>query len=548
MDVVEELLRGRKAFERWEWAAAHDRLGAPAMSDLSADDLAALATASYLVGDRDTCVRAWQRSFQLHTDEGAVLAAVRDAFWIAFVLNTSGSVAVGSGWVARAQRLLESEPEEVVERGYLLIHEMYRHIFAGEFAAGLELAAQVALVGERFGDPDLVAEGLTSQGRLMMYAGRVPEGLALLDEAMVGISTGEVTPIFAGMAYCSMIEACQEISDFRRMTDWTSALTRWSAGQRDLAPFTGQCAVHRAQIMRSQGAFAQALEELELAAVRYEANGSDPAAGLAFYERGELLRVCGEQDAALEAYDAAAAYGHDTQPGLALLWLAKGRTTAAVAAVHRLLDETPFVVQRCQILPASIEVLLAGGEVDAARAAADELTVIAASFGSAALGASAAYANGVTAMAESEPAAALSHLRRAWKAWIELGARYDAARARSRIGLAFRALGDEDSAASELAVALRTFAELGALPAVREVERLLNRALPDGLTAREVEVLRLVADGLSNPRIAEALFLSEKTVARHLSNIFGKISVPSRTAAAAYAFEHELVERRPTVR
>ncbi|MDQ3155522.1 MAG: response regulator transcription factor, partial [Actinomycetota bacterium] len=375
-----------------------------------------------------------------------------------------------------------------------------------------------------------------------------PEGLALLDEAMVGIATGEVSPIFAGNAYCSMIEACQEISDYRRMTDWTSALTRWCEGQRDLTPFTGQCAVHRAQIMRSQGAFAQALEELELAVVRYEANGSDPAAGLAFYERGELLRICGEHDAALVAYDAAAAYGHDTQPGLALLWLDKGRTAAAVAAVHRLLDETPFVVQRCQILPASIEVLLAGGEIDAARAAADELTAIATSFGSEVLGAAAAHAEGVTALAESEPANALPDLKRAWKTWIGLGARYEAARARSRIGLAFRALGDEDSAASELAVALRTFAELGALPAVREVERLLDRARPDGLTAREVEVLRLVADGLSNPRIAEALFLSDKTVARHLSNIFAKISVSSRTSAAAYAFEHELVERRPTVR
>lgn len=541
MGIVDELVEGREAFERRAWGAACEHLSAPDLTDLSPEDLTALATSAYLVGDRDTSVRAWQRAFQLHHDHGDRLAAVRDASWLAIVLNTSGNESVGGGWVARAQRLLGAEPDDVVESGYLQVHTMYRHIFAGEFGEALEVAHRVAECGRRFGDPDLVAEGLSSQGRLLMYDGRVPEGLALLDEAMVGVAAGEVSPIIAGMAFCSMIEACQEIGDFRRMTDWTSALTRWCDDQPDLAPFTGQCAVHRAQIMRTQGAFTQALEELDLARARYEANGMDPAAGLALYERGEVLRLQGDHDTAVVAYDAAAAYGHEPQPGLALLWLARGRTAAAVAAVHRLLGESRDPVHRSQLLPVAIEILLAGGQADVARAASDELDSIAASFRCASLGAAAAYARGTMALAESDPAGALPPLRQAWKVWLDLGARYDAARARTRIGLAFRALGDEDSAAAELAVARRTFVELGAVTAGHEVERLLGPSRPDGLTARELEVLRLVAAGQSNPQIASELFLSEKTVARHLSNIFGKIRVTSRTAAAAYAFEHKLV-------
>lgn len=540
MGIVDDLLQGRAAFERRDWAEAHNRLSAASLADLGPDDLGALATAAYLVGDADTSVRAWQRAFHTHLDAGATRLAIRDAFWIALVLNTSGNVSVGRGWVARASRLLEGEAENVVERGYPLIHAMYRHIFVGEYAEALPLAAEVSATGRRWDDADLVAEGLSSEGRLLIYSGRVPEGLALLDEAMVGVAAGEVSPIIAGMVYCSMIEGCQEIGDFRRMADWTGALTRWCEAQPGLTRFTGQCAVHRAQIMRAQGAYAEALQELDLAQARYLATGLEPAAGLALYERGEVLRIRGEHDAATVAYDAAAAYGHEPQPGLALLWLAKGRTAAALRVIQRLLDETQGPVGRSRLLPAAIEVLLAAGEADTAHAAADELDAIAASFACTELGARAAYARGTVALAEPDPAAALRALRRAWRVWQELGARYDGARARTRIGLGLRALGDEDSAATELAAAQRTFVELGAIPAQREVDRMSQAPLPDGLTSREVEVLRLVAAGHGNAQIATTLFLSEKTVARHLSNIFGKIQVSTRTAAAAYAFERGL--------
>ena len=540
MDIVDELIQGREAFDRHEWRAALVRLSTPDVAALDSADLHALWTAAYLVGDWEMSIRALQQAFQVHLDAGEQLAAARDALWLTFVLNNSGNAAGGGGWRERAARLLESEPDDVAEQGYLRMHRMFQQVFSGHLPEGLALAVEVAEAGRRHHEPDLIAIGLVCQGRMLMYLGQVSEGLALLDEAMAGVAAGEVSPIMAGMTYCSMIDACLEIEDVRRMSDWTRLLTRWCEQQPEMVSYTGQCAVHRAQIMRVQGAWSDALEELELAQARYEAQNLGSAIGDVHYERGELHRLRGEVDAAAAAYDAAADQGRDPQPGLTLLWLAQGRIDAALAAIRRILDEVPDPVQRSRLLSAAAEVLIAGADLDAASAAADELEGIAAGFGSVALSAAAAYAKGSVALARPDPAAALPHLRQAWRTWLDLGARYQAAWARARIGQAFRAMGDEDSARAELVVAGRTFDELGASPARGEVERMLGGGRPDGLTAREIEVLRLVAAGRTNPQIAAELFLSEKTVARHLSNIFGKTNVTSRTAAAAYAFQHQL--------
>jgi ATP/maltotriose-dependent transcriptional regulator MalT len=540
VDIVDKLIQGREAFRRHEWLAARDRLSARDLTTLAPADLHALSTAAYLVGDADTCVRGWQRAFQVHHDDGDHLAAARDALWLTFALTRVGNEAAAKGWQARAARLLESEPDDVAERGFLQMNQMFEQVFSGRFEEAFQLATDVAESGRRHRRPDLIAVGLMCQGRITMYSGRVPEALALLDEAMALVAAGEVSPILAGTAYCTMVEACQEIDDYRRMTDWTRMLTHWCDQQPDLVAFTGQCAVHRAQIMRVQGAWSDALEELELALARYESQDFVSAIGEVHNERGEVLRLQGELEASAAAYEAAADVGHDPQPGQLLLWLSLGRIDAAVATARRLVDETPDPVHRSRVLSAVSEVLIAAGDLDGAAAAADELDQIATAFGSAALSAAAGYARGSVALARSDPAEAISHLRQAWRTWLDLGARYHAAWARARIGQAFRAMGDEDSARAELVVARRTFEELGAAPAQGEVERLLGGGRPDGLTARELEVLRLVAAGRTNPQIAAELFLSEKTVARHLSNIFGKTHVTSRTAAAAYAFQHQL--------
>ncbi|HZA71896.1 MAG TPA: LuxR C-terminal-related transcriptional regulator [Propionibacteriaceae bacterium] len=541
MGVVDDLIRARESYERREWVAAYAALSDLDPAAMKADDFAQLATAAYLLGRNNDCVQALQRAYQLNLDAGETLAAVRCAFWLAMVLITGGETAVGGGWVARSQRLLDDTTGDAVERGYVLVHVMFRHIFSGEFQAAHELAVQITDYGRRFHDPDLVAQGLDAEGRLMLYMGRVREGLALLDEAMVGVAAGEVSPILAGHIYCSMIEACQEISDFGRAAEWTTVLTTWCDAQPGLVPFTGQCAVHRGQIMRVRGAYAEALEEFDQAMQRYLLMGSPPAAGLAMGERGDVLRIQGEFAAAEEAYGKATTFGHEPQPGLALLWLARGRTAASLAAVRRVLAEPRDPVHRSQVLPGAVQVLLACGQTDEAATLAEELTGIADSFGCAALRAMAGYATGGVLLARGDAASALHDLRTAARLWAGLGSTYEMARCRVLIGQAYGLLGDLDSARTELDGARSTFADLGAAPAEHEARRLIRPDAPRGLTTREVEVLRLVASGKSNTDIAKALFLSEKTVSRHLSNIFGKIDVSSRTAAAAFAFEHHLI-------
>jgi tetratricopeptide (TPR) repeat protein len=436
-----------------------------APDELAAEDFVRLATAAYLLGRRNDCVQALQRAHQLNLDAGDTLAAVRSAFWLALVLLTSGETAIGGGWVARSHRLLTEIDGDVVERGYVLIHEMYRHIYAGEFAVAHELAEQITSYGHRYRDPDLIAIGLSSQGRLLLYGGRVPDGLALLDESMVGVAAGEVSTIFAGNIYCSMIEACQEIADFDRAARWTAALTTWCAGQPGLVPFTGQCAVHRGQIMRAQGAFAEALTEFDLAAQRYLAEQTPGPAGLAMAERGDVLRIRGDLTGAKAAYERAVAFGHEPQPGLALLWLAQGRTEAAAAAIRRLLAEAADPVHRSQLLPTAVELLLATGQHDQATAIAAELDSIAGSFGCPSVQARAGHAAALVALESGDPAAAMPLLRQARAIWERLGGRYETARCRLQLGRALRALGDEESAVTELAAARRTFAELGAGPA-----------------------------------------------------------------------------------
>ena len=542
MGVVDDLNRAREAYERREWVSAYRTLSGVDESDLTAGDFTALATTAYLLGQRNDCIQATQRAYKANVDDGDVLGAVRSALWLAIVLFEGGEGAIANGWVARAQRLLDEVEGDVVERGYLLEMQAFGHIMKGELAEAAALAPQVTDYARRFHDPDLLAVGLSFEGRLAIYSGRVADGLRLLDEAMVGVLAGEVSPLYSGLVYCSAIEACQEVSDLGRAGEWTHALTTWCESQPGLVAFTGQCAVHRGQLMRLHGAYAQALEELDLAAARYAAAGGSPAVGLACYERGETHRLRGEYDAAGMAYDEAAERGHPAQPGRALLWLSRGRVDEAGATVRRLLAEAGDPVRRSGLLPVAVEVLLATGDVDGAAEVMQELDGLVRSFGCSALLAAAGGASARVALATGDAGNALASARAGLEGWARLDAPYEAARCRVLVGRALRLLGDEASGTGDLAEARRTFTTLGAVPAEREVAELLgNIDTPGGLSHREVEVLRLVAGGRSNPEIAAALFLSEKTVARHLSNIFTKLDVGSRTAAAAFAFEHRLV-------
>jgi DNA-binding CsgD family transcriptional regulator len=543
---MDELERGREACARLAWEDAHESLSrADRASPLEADDLRLLATAAYMLGRDDDYLGAMERAHHLYLEAGEPLRAVRCAFWIGLNRMVRGEMFRATGWFACAQRLLDREDRDCVERGYLLIPVLLQALRAGDLDAASATAADATEIAVRFGDSDLLALAGHEQGHALISQGRPEEGLRLLDEAMVSAAAGELSPIVTGLVYCSVIAHCHDLYELRRAREWTEALTHWCAQQPEMVAHTGVCLVHRAEIFGLQGAWANALEEARRARERC-AQGmvNRRALGEAVYLQAEVHRLRGEFGAAEDAYREASRYGREPQPGLALLRLAQGRSDTAAAAIRRAVGETSDRFERARLLPGYVEVMLAVGATDEAYSASRELEAISSGQGSVLLGAMSAGARGAVTLARGETGDALSRLRHARRLWDELDVPYEAARMRVLVGLACRELGDEDTAALELEAARGVFTRLGAGPDLARIDSLSagpTAVDAHGLTPRELEVLRFVAAGKTNRAIAADLVLSERTVDRHVSNILTKLGVSSRAAATAYAYEHELV-------
>jgi DNA-binding CsgD family transcriptional regulator len=469
---------------------------------------------------------------------------VRCAFWIGHNLLFRGETARARGWFARAQRELERDGRDCAERGWLLVPVWLEQMSRGEWEAGYAAASEAAAIGERFGDADLVWLARDEQGRALLKQGRVEDGLRLVDEALVVATAGELSPVVAGIVYCNTIAFCRDAYELGHAREWTDALSRWCDSQPEMVAHNGLCLVHRAEIMQLQGAWEAALQEARRAAERFTQGVLNQIArGAALFRQGEVHRLRGELDAAEAAYRDASRCGREPQPGLALVRLAQGNRDAAAGAIRRAVGETIEPLARAGLLPAYVEIMLAAGDAEVARSACRQLDEVAKRHRASALEAMAAHSRAAVALAAGDPHSGLAAARRAAETWHGLGAPYEAARARVLVGLACRSLGDEDTAALELDAARGVFAQLGAVPDVARVDALISSAGPldtHGLTARELEVLRLVAAGKSNREIASALVISERTVARHLQNIFAKLRVSSRGAAGAFAFEHGL--------
>jgi len=545
MATADNLNRGRDAFLRRGWTDSYMFLAAADREEpLQPEDLERLATAAYLIGKDEESMEIWTRAHQEFLRSAAVARAARCAFWLGFCLMHHGERARAGGWITRGRELLEGAHQDCVEQGYLLLPIALQRLFAGDAAGAYAMFCQAAEIGDHFGDRDLIALSRHSRGRVLIRMGEIRDGVRLLDEAMIAVDAGEVSPLVVGDVYCSVIEGCLEIFDLRRAQEWTAALTRWCETQPDLVPYRGQCLVRHAEILQLHGAWPEAIEAARQACNRLVQPSPQPALGPAFYQCGELYRLRGEFAEADEAYRNANRYGRKPQPGLALLRLAQGQTETATTAIRFALDEAHGTETRSRLLPAHVEIMLAAGDIPAARTAADELASLAAELDAPALTAVAAQARGAMRLAEGDARAALPILRQAWTGWQEVEAAYDAARVRVLIGLASRDLGDIDAAEMEFDAARWIFQQLGARPDLTRVET-LGRALKPtpagGLSAREIEVLRLVAAGKTNRQIASALFISERTVERHLSNIFNKLDVTSRSAATAYAYQHQLL-------
>lgn len=512
-------------------------------ASLPAEDLIRLGMSAYLIGKDAESVEILARAHHDLLARGEITHAVRCSFWIGFQLMSKGDAAQAGGWFGRAGRLLEENQIDSAEQGYLLIPVAVGKLYGGDFPGAIEDFLRAGEIAARFPEPDLITLVKLGQGQAMVGMGETASGMALLDEVMVGVTSDDVSAIVVGLVYCAVISACHEVFDIRRAHEWTGALTRWCAAQPDLVPYRGQCLVYRAQLMQLKGSWAEAMNEAKLACDQLAGAPDQMAIGLAFYELAELHRLRGEFPQAEDAYRESTQWGNPPQPGLSRLRMIQGRLDTAKGAIRVALDEAQDVVNRSRLLPTFIEIMIAAGDLPSARSALQELSEIAARFGAPLLNATADFASGSLLLAEGEGRAALTVLRKACKTWQELEVPYEDARTRVLIGLTCRELGDIDTEIMELEAARRLFTRLGAAPDLARLERLAAVESPaaGGLTGREVQVLALVATGKTNREIATDLVISEKTVARHLSNIFTKLEVSSRSAATAYAYEHDLV-------
>jgi DNA-binding NarL/FixJ family response regulator len=546
MVTKSSLEHGRASFDRRAWSQAFDAFTqSEGEVPLERDDLERLAWAAALRGQDQAFLGALERLHQACVEAGERRRAARAAYWIAYYLSSFGG-ASAAGWLARAARLIENESDPCAERGYLLLATAQSQLDAAENLAAQQAASSAALIGERCVDRELVALARSLEGRALVRQGKLAAGLSLLDELMVAVISDELSPMVSGIVYCGVLVTCQQIYALDRAREWTAALDRWCGEQPELVTFTGLCLVHRVEILQLGGAWADASEEVRQICDRFTT--ADPEVfGDACYQQAELFRLRGDFTAAEEAYRRASENGREPQPGLALLRLAQGQSEVSLSSMRRLLTTTTARWQRARFLPAFVEIALATKELSEARAATSELEEIAREFDSEILRAMAAHARGAVLVATGDLRAGVEPLRHAFAVWQKLGAPYIAARIRVLLATALSGLGDGESAELERAAARKVFAELGASA---ELTLLIGSgavsaaSLPGsthGLSRREIEVLRLLATGKTNKAIALELFVSERTIHRHVSNIFAKISVGSRAAATAFAYENGLL-------
>jgi len=513
---------------------------------LEPEDIERLASAAYLIGNEADAKTMWMRLHHEFVDRDEFTSAARIGFWLSLNFLISGDIAQANGWLSRSQRLIK-DGADCAAHGYGCMVTGLMAMGGGNIDDGNADFARAIALGDRFGDADLLTLGLIGQGQALVESGQFAEGGSRLDEAMVSVTSSDVSPVLAGIAYCAVILTCQQMFDVARAQEWTTTFDAWCASQPDLVPFRGQCLVHRSELLQAKGDWDGALSEVTKAR-EHLAHRSEAVVGRACYQKGELHRLRGEFAEAESMFRQAGRHACEPQPGMSLLRLSEGRRDAAASAISSAIEtigNAPGAgLPRARLLAAAVEILLADSRSEAARASAEELGDVAARVGKPLLRALSTQAAAMVHFALGETQQVATQLHNALSAWQELGMPYEGARARVLMARVCQASGDRETAKIHFDDARAVFENLGAAPDLAqldEVDQTQSQPSVAALTDREREVLTLVASGMTNRRIAKELGISEHTVARHLGNIFDKIGVGSRTAASTFAHKHKLV-------
>ncbi|QDZ01338.1 helix-turn-helix transcriptional regulator [Nitratireductor mangrovi] len=533
---LEAIQAARAAYGRGAWAdAAEFYLKADAESELRTDDLEALVWAAAISARDRVMIEGLERLYARHAAGGNHVECARTAFWCGLRNMMTGEVGLGSGWLQRAARHAEQTAPDCVQRGYLLLPGVYMHRGKGDYETAIDMADRAIAIGESGGDPDLIAMAGSLKGGMLFRLGRIDEGYVPIDEAMLLASSQRLSPVVCGVVYCEIVASCCRVLEMVRAREWTAILSDWCRRNPQAKAFNGVCQVHRAEVLQLEGNWAEAFAEAERAGDGLTGTTEHTAMANAAYRRGEILRLRGAYDRSDAEYRLAGEIGVDPQPGLALLRLAQGRREDAVAGIRRALEAAGDLPRKAALLPAGIEIFIACGDLDEAARLCGEMSEIAERFGTEILARVADQGHATLALARGRFGDALPALTRARRYWSEFGAPYLVARLRADIAHACAQLGDAESAEREFDAAGKIFEELGAEPDLARILELrtASKAAADGLTARERQVLALVAEGGTNRAIADELDLSPKTVNRHIENIFGKLGVSSRAAAVA---------------
>lgn len=539
-----KLDHAREVYRQGDWAGTFDLLlSIDSEFSLQPADLELLATAAYMTGKDTDCIDFWSRAHQEYVYAKDLKKGAECAFWAGLILLNMEEFARANGWITRSRRLLDDYPQQCAEKGFIMVPEALQHLQSGDTEKAGELFIQAGEIGKQCNHPDLITFSRMGLGQTRIKEENFSEGTKLLDETMVSVIAGETSPIVTGIVYCFVLGMCRKTCDMHRAREWTAAMSRWCDSQSELIPYRGQCLVRRAEIMQLQGDWEDAMQEIEKA---HELAGrsTPPAEGEAWYCQGELYRLQGNFSKAETSYRRANQHGRRPQPGLALLKLALDQPEAAAEAIRQAEQETRDPAKRSEFLPAFIEIMLETGQLQDAHHAANELSGLAEKLDTPYLRAVATRARGQVLLEENKPREALNHLLQAWSTLNREEALYETARTRVLIGLAYRALDAPETAELELDAARWMFRQLGAAHDLSRTEILIRNtdtANTHGLTSRELDVLCCLATGKTNKEIASELFISERTVDRHVSNILGKLNLPSRASATAYAYKHKLL-------